>query len=206
MTILYIFITWEQRLEETVKRVGHMMNKMNRKNYIIVTGNNNGNSYDAKTKIMNILCNDLYDGLPEKVVNTMKYLKSLDEFKQFEYFCKLDDDMIYIQDFDVKTFTDYCGIVSYISEGARDWHLKPKNKLSDKCKYKNKSYDGIYVPYCLGGNGYILSRKSLEIISNYDNDPNEIYEDLYIGKILLKHDIHPTGIQMKYYVVSPDHR
>ena len=74
--------------------------------------------------------------------------------------------------------------------GNRRWHI---NRCTPGSKFNNTPYNGIYVPWCLGGFGYILSRKAINVVGNYnENYDDEIYEDLLIGKILLKSDIKPV--------------
>ena len=66
-------------------------------------------------------------------------------------------------------------------------------KCSKHSVWNKKIYKGNYVPWCRGGYGYILSRKSaLEVKDYKEKYDDEIYEDLLIAKILLKSDIQPT--------------
>jgi hypothetical protein len=63
------------------------------------------------------------------------------------------------------------------------------------------------VPWCLGGTGYLLSRLSIDIISNANIQyTQEIYEDLAIAKILFNNNIQPKNIKKwSSFVFSADH-
>ena len=75
----------------------------------------------------------------------------------------------------------------------RKWHFGKCNNI----ELNNLEYDGEYIaPYAAGGLGYILSRKSIEILlKNKDMfyNKNEYYEDKIVGDILYK--VQPITIQ-----------
>ena len=83
-------------------------------------------------------------------------------------------------------------------------------KCSKDSKWNNKEYTSNYVPW-LGGYGYVLSNKSLKLICNENilnelNYSEEIYEDLYIGKLLNKHNVIPKKIEeLNNYIYSSEH-
>ena len=100
--------------------------------------------------------------------------------------------------------SNYCGNVQYV-EGNRKWHI---GKCSNNSYFYDKPYNGIFVPWCKGGYGYILSRKSLEYISQTGDNiiDNIIYEDVYIGIILNNNNIYPSIItNLTDYIYSEEH-
>ena len=81
-------------------------------------------------------------------------------------------------------------------------------KFSSKSKFSTQEYKGHYVPWCLGGYGYVISfsavRKILFEAINFNDQP---YEDLLIAKLLKKKGIHPKNVEdLRDYICSPVHR
>ena len=61
------------------------------------------------------------------------------------------------------------------------------------------------MPWCLGGYGYIISKCAIDLIQNDTKYFEHIYEDLYIAIILFEKNIKPVNINIKEFVISPDH-
>jgi len=180
-----------------------MMNELKNDNYIIVTGGHNECKYSLDEHLLEINCNDYYEGLPEKVIKTYKFIYENELFNNCTHFCKLDDDMVIRQTISTSLLTEYCGKVNKSKNGNRKWHI---NKCSKDSLFNTKEYSGPYVPWCLGGCGYIISKNSLKFIADDINYHNEIYEDLYIAKILYTKQIYPTNIlKLSTYIYSKDH-
>ena len=201
--ILYIFITCQKRLKYCHDNIKNMMTKKNYNDYLIVVGGHDVNNYNEFDKILELSCNDFYEGLPEKVVKTYQYIHTNTYFNKYTHFCKLDDDMILTNIIDSQLLCDYGGVVCS-AIGNRKWHI---GKCSETSHFNTKQYEGIYVPWCLGGTGYLLSRLSIGIISNANIQyTQEIYEDLAIAKILFKNNIQPKNIEnWSSFVFSEDH-
>jgi len=193
--VLYIFITHQKNINNCYNRILNMM----KEDFIVVQGGFIKDEYDEDKKILKLNCNDLYVGLPEKVMKTFHYLISDDRFSKYTHFCKLDDDMIVTKRFENLT-DDYLGNVSY-QEGNRNWHIGRCGNFWDKIPYLGK-----FVPWCMGGFGYIVSRKSLQKVLPNFNYLDHIYEDLYMGIILNSSGILPKMINTKEYLISPDHK
>lgn len=193
--VLYIFITHQGNINNCYKRIKEMMVD----DFIVVQGGFIKDHFNEEEKILNLNCNDKYVGLPEKVMKTFHYLINDNRFKDYKHFIKLDDDMEVIKRFD-KIEGDYLGNVNY-SEGNRQWHVGKTGTFWDKVPYL-----GEFKPWCMGGFGYIVSRSSLEkVIPNFEYVDN-IYEDVYMGLIMFKAGIKPKTINIKEYLVSPDHK
>lgn len=201
--ILYIFISHKNNINKNSFIIKTMMNELDlENNYIIVSGNDN-TFYDKNNKHLYIKCNDYYEGLPEKVIKTFSWLIESYKFKCYDYFVKLDDDIIVKKKINTNIFKnqDYIGKVNF-NEGNRSWHI---GKCSVNSKYFNRPYYGKYIPWCLGGNGYVLSRKAIFLIKNDTNYLNHIYEDLYIALLLDKFNIKPYNMLLNNYLFSRNH-
>lgn len=192
--ILYVFITHQKNLDNCYQRIVDMMAD----DFVIIQGGSLGDSYDEETKILNIDCNDGYVGLPEKVMKTFHFLMNDYRFDKYTHFCKMDDDMKVIKRFG-NIEDDYFGLVSH-GEGNRQWHMGRCGNFMDKVPYL-----GDFVPWCLGGFGYVVSRNALNKIIPNHNYLDHIYEDLYMATELNRVGINPKSINIKEYLVSPDH-
>lgn len=170
------------------------------KNSIIFYGNTNINEkYIYKDRILILNCKDTYDALPIKIYLMIKTILQIPEFKNITHILKVDDhDTKITEDINSKIInnkiTDYCGQNlhnAYI--GNRKWHF---NKIPKNSIWYNKEYNGDFVPWIDGGCGYILSKKSMQVISNENINEinNHIYEDVMIGLILHKNNIFPNKI------------
>jgi hypothetical protein len=155
--------------------------------YLICTGGSDATVYDASRSHVSLKCDDSYVGLPSKMITLFRFLTQSSDFSAYTHYVKLDEDLCVIRPLISSDLQDYTGIV-YAREGNRRWHI-------GRCpgsRWNTEPYTGIYVPYCLGGYGYIVSRKAATAIASASIIPeNEIYEDLMMGKILLSVGIYP---------------
>jgi hypothetical protein len=192
--LLYLFITHQKNIDNCYLRISEMMVS----DFIIVRGGYIKDYYDESTKILNLNCNDDYKGLPEKVIKSFNYIISHKIFEKYTHICKLDDDMILLER--IKELNhDYMGVV-FKKAGNRKWHIGRTGNFWD-----NMPYSGKYVPWCGGGNGYVISIKALnKILPNHDY-LDHIYEDLYIALLLDKINIYPTYYNMDNNFISPNH-
>lgn len=203
--ILYIFISHQNNINNIYDIIKIMMNCHNITNYIIVQGGDISNNYDINTKILSINCNDKYEGLPEKVLKTYKYIVESDMFNHYSHFIKLDDDMIIKNNMDYNLIKNinYGGIVNYVN-GNRRWHI---GRCSKDSYWNTNEYKGNFTPWSLGGYGYIISRNAINLIKNDSTYKMVIYEDLYIAMLLKEKNIYPHNINnWKLFFISPDHK
>lgn len=191
---LYVFITHQNNINNCYDRIKQMMIT----DFVVVQGGCIKDDFNDETKVISLNCNDSYVGLPEKVMKTFHFLISRDEFKEYNHFCKLDDDMKVIQRFE-NLEGDYSGIVHY-GDGSRQWHIGRAGNFWDRIPYL-----GEFKPWCMGGFGYIVSRFALEKITPDFKYLDHIYEDVYIGLLMFNAGIVPTNIDIKKYLLSPDH-
>lgn len=191
---LYVFITHQNNINNCYDRIKQMMIT----DFVVVQGGCIKDDFNDETKVISLNCNDSYVGLPEKVMKTFHFLISRDEFKEYNHFCKLDDDMKVIQRFE-NLEGDYSGRVHY-GDGNRQWHIGRSGNFWDRIPYL-----GEFKPWCMGGFGYIVSRFALEKITPDFKYLDHIYEDVYIGLLMFNAGIVPTNIDIKKYLLSPDH-
>ena len=199
--VLYIFITHKGDYENTLK---NCRKNYKNKNYIVVVGGSDKNIIKDDTLFLKV--NDLYEGLPEKVLKAFNFLSKHYESKKITHFCKLDSDMKIVKNFPEKLLSkyQYFGKVQY-TEGQRDWG---QNNFSADSRFKNEIYKGKYVPWCLGGYGYVVSLEAIGLIAskpvNYSYEP---FEDLLLAKLLNEENIFPENFDnLNKYIRSPEHK
>jgi len=161
--------------------------------------------YILENRILHLKCGDTYDLLPEKIINMIKSILLLDSFKNVTHIIKIDDNDAIINKNIIKKIpnistVDYGGqrIYGYglpynTFKGNKSWHF---NKCPKNSTWFNRKYKGPYTAWADGACGYILSRKSMDLIDKSVNDLNSIktkhiFEDLMIALILYNNKIHP---------------
>ena len=80
--ILYFFITHQKNLKTTYQ------NKIKYFKFAIIVCGSNNTYYNHKTRILYIKCNDYYEGLPEKIIKTLKFLSESPYFSNYTHFVK----------------------------------------------------------------------------------------------------------------------
>ena len=202
MNILYCFITHQRNIFNSFPRIVDMMQSLDIKDYLLCYGGVRS-EYDANNKILQIMSNDYYEGLPEKVVKMFNFISKHNELNKFSHYIKLDDDITIMQQ--VNNITDdYCGIIYSPSNMNRVYHI---GRCSKDSKFNNMTFEGEAAKsWCLGGNGYVLSNKAMNIVSQDTDYYNEIYEDMYVAKILKRNNIEPKDFpHIRDYLSSPHH-
>lgn len=194
--MFYIFISYNSKILEHYNELSSIMSKLEYSYYAIFYGGCKKNIFNKH--VIHIDCDDTYEGLPNKIHNICKYIKSNPIFKQFSYFCKIDATS------PIKSLISNLGCDDYYGIIAGEWCFNRSNhfgKCSKDSPWNCKMYNGKFTPYCLGG-CYVFSKKALKAISETPNDcEHDIYEDLYVGQTLNKHNIHPTGLYTKDYLI-----
>lgn len=198
--ILYVFISCRSRLKQCLPRITKMMKDIGSDDYIVVEG---GTETKVDKHLVQIDCNDYYEGLPEKVIKTFKFVHDNASFRGYTYFCKLDDDMVIKQLLHPKQLNDYSGKVNNSFNGNRRYHM---GRCSTNSSFNTTEYKGVYVPWCAGGNGYCVSLKSINILVTAEDYCDEIFEDIYVAKLLRGCQILPVEIvNQSEYLYSKDH-
>jgi hypothetical protein len=185
--ILKIFITHQFNLEKTIEEVSKITNN----DYVVVVGGYVTNSY--KNNIIKLDCDDSYCGLPDKITSMFKFINENSEFDSYTHFQKLDEDMRIIKDIDFE-LTDYMGMVA-------GKHIVNRNHHINRCEghhWNDKPYEGEVSDWCEGGLGYILSRKSIEIISQINGKEYPL-EDIMVANVLENNGIYPKFTNMNQY-------
>ena len=203
--ILYAFITCQARISGCYDRIVSMMTEKKISDYIIVLGGGIVDSYDPITRILHLACQDTYEGLADKIISMFCYIKNHREFDQYQYICKVDEDMIVQAPLNPTDLSDYCGFVQR-HPGNPYWHI---GRCSPDSPHNTRPYQGPYVPWCLGGHGYVVSKNAVFMLANdiYRKEAkDEIFEDVYVGRVLKSHGIEPRDIlNFRSFVYSPEH-
>lgn len=194
--VVYCFISHQAEIKYDLISIREMCLYQSISNYIIVCGGYDNTTFDGQTRLLKLKCDDTYEGLPDKIHKLFSFLVYDKEFSQFKFYAKLDRRINLKRNIDPVTLIgDYCGRTVRIKKGCdgnRTWHI---GKCSQNSKWSIKKYEGQFVPWCDGGDGYVLSNYAATIISN--NPPKldeEIYEDQYVAQKLLQYGIHPSTI------------
>ena len=194
--IIYCFISHNSVVQKDYDRIKKMMEELNHMQYCVIYG---GKRNIENDHVVHIDCDDTYAGLPDKINKTMKYFSS---DKKIDYVFKTDRTCIVKKIFDNESIQniDYAGrILQFRSSTYHYW------KCEKTSNWYNKPFNGKNIKYC-SGVGYLLSKKSIGIISNDNLEyKNHIYEDYYVGQLLGKKNILPKHINCKQYFFDPEH-
>jgi hypothetical protein len=206
--ILYIFLSHQGNIDLAYPRISLMMKERSIKDYIFIVGGYKATSFDPHTKILSVCSSDYYEGLPEKVFYSYKFISNYHLFSKYKHFIKLDDDITFGDNINYNLIKDidYGGVTQRYLKANREYHIGRCSKGSD---WNSKPYQGKFIPWCLGGYGYVLSRQAIDFIGSLDDSSyNEYasYEDLYIATLLRKNNIRPVSINFKRFFISPDHK
>lgn len=180
-------------------------------NIIIVTGSNAHHFYQINNNILELNCDDNYEGLPEKIIFMIEVILTDKRFENVTHILKIDDhDNFFTQknvEILINAFQDSTSPIynqDYIGQRLQtkftDRHRKAHfSKVSSNSSWKNKIYNGTYVNFFHGGCSYVLSKKAMRFINktySYGNikeiREKEIFEDVMIAKILASNNIFPT--------------
>lgn len=159
--------------------------------YVIVVGGYNENTLDGN--IIKLNCDDTYCGLPDKVVSMFKFINENNSFDKYTHFHKLDEDLVFMKDIDFE-LTDYMGMIC----GA---HMINRNHHIGRCGdhyWNDKPYEGEISDWCEGGISYIVSRKSIDIISKIDGTQFPL-EDVMVANTLATSGIYPKFTNIEWY-------
>lgn len=178
-------------------------------NLLIITGSKKNETwYDKNNKMLYLNCNDMYDGLPEKIITMIQEVLHNPEFRDITHIIKIDDHDNFFTDNDIKSLYSYNELFThdYLGKRLNNWNANVVGnyhfgKVPKNSYWHNRVANISHVSYFDGGNSYILSRRAMQIINSVYNSSNidqlrkdEIYEDLMIGRILNNHNIHPCRI------------
>jgi hypothetical protein len=182
-------------------------------NLVILCGGYHSDSY-LESNILHLNCSDLYEGLPEKMICAIDFIRKCPEFESVTHILKVDDHDTHfdrniiesIEKLNTLYSNDYIGQMLRYEDIKLNYHM---NNTSSNSIWKNKSYNGNISMYCDGGRSYILSRYAIECINNTFNlnnlkyvRNNYIYEDLMIGLILNAYNIYPFELNYGIHKIS----
>ena len=157
-----------------------------------------------ENNILHLACNDAYDGLVEKVLMLIHYIVNTHELRKYTHILKIDDHDTFCTEAIVHQiqYND----LDYAGQRIVHWAPYPKyhyKQIDNAASFwYQKPYNGVWTPWCGGGEAYILSR--VAILAICDIIPEEsiqvatrehIYEDLMIGLTLKRANIFPVQRQ-----------
>ena len=203
--LLYTFVSCMKKKDKWDNI--HTMMKELKRPYIIVSGGAKKQKFDEENNILYLKCNDYYEGLPEKVIILYQQLLKMEKYKDIWGICKVDDDM-FVSNKPNDELKKYHYSGGHIYGGNRRWHI---GRCSADSKWNKTEYPGEIPIFCSGGKGYMISRKSMEYLSNHFENVKEIgetevFEDVMVSKILKKNKIFPQNINgIHEWLWSPEH-
>lgn len=162
--------------------------------------------------VLYLAANDKYDGLCEKVLRLLHWLREAPAFAAVTHVLKIDDYDIVVTEAQIAAIKyadlDYAGQKLISWKGAPDYHF---SNITDPSAYwYNRPYTGPWAPYAAGGRGYILSRTAIDAIctavpaeSVADQCRIDIYEDLMVGKLLKANGISPRQRELGVKAGNP---
>lgn len=199
-SILYCFVSHNACFEQDLARISNTCISHNIRDYLVVCGGAKQDQLIGHK--LQLACNDRYEDLPEKIHRMFKFVST--NLPYYRTYAKLDRTTKICKAVDFEILAHYSGSLVNYNPGDRQWHF---GKCSPGSSWNTKPYQGYYVPWCLGGSAYFLSKMAATIVGqNAPNPLEEIYEDLYVAKTLLRHSvIKATQFPNLYgYMLDPD--
>lgn len=192
--VLYVFFAHREILEAARARASATMDQIGLDDFVVVCGSAE-TKYEEATKTLFVECNDNYEGMPGKVVKAMAFLADSEKFNIYGHFVKLGANAVVKKPIvgDVIKGLDYGGVINE-GEGNRRWHL---GLCDPSSPFNFKPYEGVYVPWCDGNIGYVLSRRSIDAIKHLPVPPDQIYEDLCVAIMLREKGIRPSWFECR---------
>jgi hypothetical protein len=156
-------------------------------NYLLLKGNTESVIYNEENKTLFVDVVDVYENLPIKIYKGYEWIYNNTEY---DYVYKIDDNFVFTDKNKLSSNKMYDYYGNFLVKNLdRKWHFGKCNND----ELNNLEYTGKFIaPYAAGGLGYILSRKSIEILINNKDlfkDKYEIYEDKIVGDILYNNKI-----------------
>lgn len=194
-SLYYCFISHNSVVLQDYDCIKDMMYKLGCNNYFIFYG---GKRQMESDRIIHLECDDSYCGLSDKINKMCKYLALNNNIK---HILKIDRTVKIHKLINTESLhnINYCGKI--IKFSIPTYHF---NRCEKTSKWYNKEFNGESILYCSGG-GYILSKRSVDIMAKDKNYENHVYEDYYVGSTLKSNDILPTSFPIKEYFYDPDH-
>lgn len=194
--LCYCFVSHNSVVSQDYDRIKKMMHELDYDNYFVFYS---GDRHIENDHVVHINCDDTYCGLPEKINKICKYIK---QHKKINFLAKLDRTMTIkkiINYYDLDGI-DYAG--KPLKFGNGKYHF---NRCDRSSRWYNKEFCNERIFYCLGGTGYILSKKSINFIALDESYLDHIYEDYYVGHTLMKNKIRPHNFDIKTYFYDSCH-
>ena len=179
--IIFLILATKKYIERFNSLLDYLEDSFNYEYFIILSGNEN----KINDNIIYVNVEDHWENLSKKLIIAYELIFN---FKYFDFIYKVDDDFydININLSDEIFKYDYYGNI-ILKNFKKNYQF---NKCFDQDLNTLEYENDFIAPYAAGGYGYLLSRKSVNIIlENKDYFKNEIYEDKAIGDILYLNNI-----------------
>lgn len=196
MRLVYCFISHNSVVSQDYDRIKEMMYELGYDDYFIFYG---GERHIENGRIVHLHCDDSYCGLPDKINKVYKYINL---HTNISHIIKLDRTTFInnlIPTTDIENI-DYAGIIRKFS--IPNYHFK---KCEPSSKWYKKEFNGDSILYCSGG-GYILSKKSINLMAEDNSFTNHVYEDYYVGYVLKQYGILPQIFPIQKYIYDHEHK
>jgi len=170
---------------------------------VILCGGNEKESY-MENKIIYLKCNDLYDGLPEKMVCAIDFILKQPEFSSVTHILKADDhdtkfNKEHIDNLEQR-HSNILNTHDYIGQQIWDYgnYLHHIGRVPLYSFWNNRKLEDSSRPFCSGNATYILSKKAMMCVNNNFNINNldflrktYVLEDTMMANILYTENIKP---------------
>ena len=189
---------------EKLKNIGYFkeLDKYNQIDYYVVRGDETLSDDIKKQNELILKISDTYIGFPMKIIHSIKLIEEL--YKNDDYILiKTDDDYI----LNIKFILDNLKLIQKYDYVGSICNEKEENYINNWNGVLNKSK--YYGGYMSGENGYVLSKYSVSLITEYcKTDVNHLleislYEDKLIGDILRFNNIQCLDLKHWWRNILP---
>lgn len=166
---------------------------------------------DKESKIIKVKCEDNFESLPKKTYFMLKVFLGCEEFNDYEYIIKMDDDTeLNIRHEQLLASELLNKKFDYMGHKLIKSNPMPHNYHFGKCSDNLLNLKPFELnEHVTWGTGYfyILSRKSADLICSVIDDSQDIltenlYEDMMVGRILINNDIEFMEVLPNYIITD----
>lgn len=215
--IAIMIITCQKNLQRSSFLQNNLYKHLNVPYFFVVGDETLETDFVFNDALLTVKVPDGYNFLPQKICAGLEFAAS---FPGLKGILKLDDD-VWIRKEDRQIFSeffkqlcrsyefDYFGTVlgKTVFDSCWHWGREQKSILEEK-PYSEPTP----VQYCGGGQGYFLSRRSIDTICRHlwkyshsdlgDSSPG--YEDAFVGRLLARYNIFPKQRSLGQFGLIPD--
>lgn len=170
---------------------------------VILCGGNEKETY-MDNNVIYLKCNDLYDGLPEKMICAIDFILKDPLFSSVTHILKADDhDTVFTRSHIDNLEINYSNILNtqdYIGQQIWDYgnYIHHFGRVPIYSYWNNRKLEALTTPFCSGNATYILSKRAMICVNNSFNiynleflRKNYVLEDTMMANILITENIKP---------------